>query len=220
MRIFMTKKVALAVSAHADDAHAALGGTIRRLLDEGEYEIHYVAFSIAEESVPEGFPKDIVAKECVKALQILGVDEKFVEINRFPVRKFPQNRQDILEKLVSLRKDLNPGIVFIPSTEDIHQDHEVVSEEGIRAFRRSSTLLGYDFPWNVLYGERLDRFYEISQEQLERKINSLQAYESQIVKENNCLTPNYVRSLAVERGQRINVPYAEAFETIRDVRFL
>ncbi|MFH0815924.1 MAG: PIG-L deacetylase family protein [Methanobacteriota archaeon] len=216
----LTKKTVLTISAHADDAHVALGGTMRRLLESGDYDIHYVAFSIAEDSVPKGFPAGIVEKECLAGLALLGVNRNKTKIYKYPVRKLPEYRQEILEILVKMRKELDPSIVFIPSTEDIHQDHIVVSQEGIRAFRRTSSIFGYDFPWNVLYGERLNLFYEISKSQLDRKVKSLQCYKSQIAKMNNCLSPNYVRSLAVERGQRIGVDYAEGFEIVREVRYL
>jgi LmbE family N-acetylglucosaminyl deacetylase len=211
-------KVILTVSAHADDAHVALGGTIQRFLDEGEYEIYYLGFSIAEESVPRGFPKNIVMKECQEGLAKLGVKKKNIKILGFPVRRMQEHRQDLLEELNQIKNELQPDIVFLPSTEDIHQDHIVVSQESIRAFRRTSSLYGYDFPWNVLTSQKLNFFIELKKEHLDAKINTLQCYKSQIAKQNNCLTREYITSLAIERGNRIGVKYAEAFELIREIR--
>lgn len=214
------KKTLLTVSAHADDAHVALGGTIRRFLDEEMYDIHYVGFSIAEESVPKGFPKNVVMKECRDGLASLGVDKNNIRIFKFPVRRMQDHRQEILEELVKIKNELQPAIVFIPSTEDIHQDHIVVCHESIRAFRRTSSLYGYDFPWNVLLGEKLNLFIELKKSHLDAKIDSLSFYESQIAKKNNCLKREYIKSLAIERGNRIGVRYAEAFEVIRDIKRL
>jgi LmbE family N-acetylglucosaminyl deacetylase len=212
------KRTLLTVSAHADDAHVALGGTIKRFLDEGTYDIHYLAFSIAEESVPKGFPKNVVMNECRDGLAKLGVEKDKLKIFKFPVRRMDEHRQDILEELVKIKNELQPDIVFIPSTEDIHQDHIVVCHESIRAFRRSSSIYGYDFPWNVLLGEKLNLFIELKKSHLDAKINSLSYYESQIAKQNNCLKREYIQSLAIERGNRIGVRYAEAFEVIRDIK--
>ena len=103
-------------------------------------------------------------------------------------------------------------------TADVHQDHTTVTAEVIRAFRRTSSIYGYDFPWNVLYTAQLNLFYEIEEGHLRKKIDALQLYKSQLAKENNCLTEEYVRSLAIERGNRVGVKYAEAFEVVREVR--
>lgn len=211
------RETVLALSAHADDAHTAIGGTLLRLLETGNYDIYYLAFSIAEESVPKGFPRNIVGKECRKGLIELGIDNKKIIIHRFPVRKFPTFRQDILEIMSKLRKDLEPAIVFMPSLQDFHQDHAVVCQEGIRAFRRTAMLLGYDFPWNVLYEQKLNYFVELKEWHVNKKIKSIQCYKSQIVKANNCLTPEYLKSLAIERGNRIGVKYAESMELMRSV---
>lgn len=207
----------LVISAHADDAEEALGGTIIRLLEEG-HVIHYLALSICEESVPEGFPRDILAAECLASTRVLGIDGNLVSIRRLPVRRFPEHRQEILDELVRYRRQIEPDVVFAPSTADVHQDHTSVNAEVIRAFRRSSSIYGYDFPWNVLYTANLNLFYELRERHLSKKVEALQLYKSQLVKENNCLTEEYVRALAMERGNRVGVRFAEAFEVIRELK--
>ncbi len=209
----------LIVTAHADDAEEALGGTMVRLQEEG-HEIYYVAFSICEDSVPEGFPRDILYAECLEATKRLGVSADNIVIGRLPVRHLPDHRQEVLDELVAIRKRLDPSAVFASSTADVHQDHATINAEVIRAFRRTSSIYGYDFPWNVLYSAKLDLFYELNEEHLQKKIHALQAYKSQLAKEGNPLGEEYVRSLAIERGNRIGVRYAEAFEVIREVRKL
>ncbi len=208
----------LVLSAHADDAQIALGGTIVRMLEEDSHEIHYVGLSICEESVPKGFPPDILDAECRKACAELAVPANNVELRRYKVRHFPSKRQEILDDLIALRARINPEIVFIPSTSDIHQDHAVLTSEAIRAFRRQSSLYGYDFPWNVLHTGPLNLFVELTESHLARKIVALSHLKSQLEKENNCLTEEYIRSLAVERGNRIGARFAEALEVIREVK--
>lgn len=211
--------VVLVISAHADDGEAATGGTIHQMAQSG-MEIHYLAFSIAEESVPQGFERDIVGKECLNATKILGIPSENVRIYRFKVRHFSYHRQEILEELTKIKREIKPTICFTPSTRDIHQDHKVVCEETIRAFQRSASIYGYDFPWNVLYAPKLNMFSELSEANLEKKIQALQCYRSQLVKPGNYFTEEYIRSLALIRGNMIGVKYAEAFETIREIRWL
>ena len=189
-------------------------------LIEQDHELHYMAFSICEDSVPNGFPRDVLHAECLEATKRLGVPSANVVIKRLPVRRLPDHRQEVLDDLVAIRKRLEPDAVFAPSTADVHQDHSTVNAEVIRAFRRTSSIYGYDFPWNVLYSARLDLFYELDDRHLTKKVHALKAYQSQLAKESNPLREEYVRSLAIERGNRIGVKYAEAFEVIREVRKL
>ncbi len=205
------------LSAHADDAHLAAGGTILRVIENGG-ELFYVGLSIAEESVPSNFPPESLDDEARAACHELKIPSSNVTIMRYRVRYFPEKRQAILEHFVRIRGDLDPDIVFIPSTSDIHQDHAVVAAEALRAFRRTSSLYGYDFPWNVLQTSSLQLFVELSEVHLAQKGRACQSFKSQMAKENNCFSEEYIRSLAVERGNRIGVHYAEAFEVLRDVR--
>ena len=65
----------------------------------------------------------------------------------FDVRTFPERRQDILELLVALWEEWRPDVVFQPSHHDVHQDHQTIAQEGLRAFKRT-TIFGYEVPWN------------------------------------------------------------------------
>ena len=48
----------LVLAPHTDDGELGVGGTISRFIEEGA-NVYYAAFSTAEQSVPEGFEKDI-----------------------------------------------------------------------------------------------------------------------------------------------------------------
>jgi LmbE family N-acetylglucosaminyl deacetylase len=207
----------LTISPHTDDAIITTGGTISRILEEGG-QVFYVGLSIAEESVPEGFSKDAVEKETRLATKVLEIDPKKVDIKRFPVRRFPEYRQEILDIIINLRKEIKPDIVFIPATDDIHQDHEVVNRESIRAFRNCCSIYGYDFPWSDLYGMKMNVFYQLDERHIKKKVEAASCLKSQIVKKAYYLTEEYFRGLAIERGTRIGAKYAEAFEAIRDIK--
>lgn len=207
----------LVISAHADDGELAAGGIMNNFINQG-YIIYYVAFSIAEESVPSGFRKDIVEEECKNATHALGISPSNVMIYKYPVRRLSEYRQEILDILIEIRNRIRIDICFCPSTADVHQDHMVVCSETIRAFQKKTSIYGYDFPWNVIYTPKLNVFYEISEDDLRTKISALSCYKSQCAKENNCFTNEYIKSLAVIRGNMIGARYAEAFESIREIR--
>ena len=50
------------LAPHTDDGELGAGGTIAKLIELGA-NIFYFAFSTAADSVPEGFPKDILKIE-------------------------------------------------------------------------------------------------------------------------------------------------------------
>lgn len=63
-------KTILVLAPHTDDGELGCGGSIVRFLEEGK-EVYYVAFSTAEDSVPEGFPKNILEMEVRRLLRYL-----------------------------------------------------------------------------------------------------------------------------------------------------
>jgi LmbE family N-acetylglucosaminyl deacetylase len=127
------------------------------------------------------------------------------------VRTFPSVRQDILEVLVALNADLRPDLVFTPSLGDIHQDHETVARESMRAFKRT-TLLGYEIPWNC-FNFRQQAYVELEPAQLDRKVAALMCYRSQAHR--NYANEEYVRNVARTRGIEGGRDLAEVFEVYR-----
>ena len=139
-------KRALVLAPHTDDGEFGCGGTMARLVEQG-VEVRYVAFSIATKSLPEGFAPDTLAREVREATAELGIPDANLDVHDFDVRTFPVHRQDILELLIALWEEWSPDVVFQPSLHDVHQDHQVIAAEGLRAFKRT-TILGYEIPWN------------------------------------------------------------------------
>ena len=135
-------KRALVLAPHTDDGEFGCGGTMARLV-EGGVEVRYVAFSIATKSLPEGFPPDTLAQEVREATAEIGIPDSGLVVHDFEVRTFPGRRQEILELLIGLWEEWPPDAVFMPSLRDIHQDHQVIAAEGLRAFKRT-TVLGYE----------------------------------------------------------------------------
>lgn len=191
----------LALGAHLDDIELGCGATLAKLRKEGN-EIRYLGFS----------PCDIaeLQSECQCACRVLGLSD--IHIYSIPVRKFPEHRQEILDILIKVRDKYVPDHVFTHSSFSIHQDHRVVHEETIRAFRYSP-VFGYEQPWDNLTSDLKTRS-EISSEHLELKISALQQYKSQEAK--HYFDPDFIRGLAKVRGVQFNCTLAEAFETIKN----
>lgn len=200
----------LVLAPHTDDGEFGCGGAINKFLTQGK-DVFYVAFSTADKSVPQGFPRDILKVEVARATEVLGIPPANLIVFDFAVRELPAYRQDILESMVALKKDIKPDLVFLPSLEDLHQDHQTVAMEGVRAFK-GTTLLGYEEPWNNLVF-RSSCFVALEEANLDAKLKALACYESQAWRP--YAEESFIRSLAKTRGTQIGVPLAEAFETIR-----
>lgn len=199
----------LVLAPHTDDGELGCGGTIARLVEE-KRNVTYAAFSTAEESVPKGFPKDILKTEVKKATKKLGIAEGNLVIFNYPVRKLNYHRQDILDDLLRLRQN-NYDLVLMPCLHDIHQDHTTVAHEALRAFKNTS-ILGYELIWNNL-SFNTTSFVALEKKHVEQKVHALREYQSQ--GKRDYMSEEFIFSLAKSRGVQVGMSYAEAFEVIR-----
>jgi N-acetylglucosamine malate deacetylase 1 len=203
-------KRVLVLAPHTDDGEFGCGGVMARLVDRG-VEVRYLALSIATKSLPAGFPPDTLAREVREATAVLGIPPDALTVHDFEVRTFPERRQDILELLIELAEDWPPDAVLMPSLRDIHQDHQVVAAEGLRAFKRT-TVLGYSIPWNNLEFD-YQAYVSLDRSHVGRKVEALARYESQ--QHRNYANPDYIWNLARTHGINVGREFAEVFEVYR-----
>jgi len=202
-------KRALVLCSHTDDEWGC-AGTILRLIAAGA-QVKYIALSSCEESVPPGYPPDVLVKECRACTGALGIRPDDVEILDFPVRHFPEHRQEILQKLIDTRKAYAPDLVLSHSSSDTHQDHATLYAETFRAFKQS-TVLGYELPQNVITFEN-SAFVALPEDVVEKKVAALLHYESQAHRV--YATSEFIKSLGKVRGVQCDAGFAEAFEVVR-----
>ena len=200
----------LILAPHADDGELGCGGTIAKFAAAGA-EIYYAAFSDSKKSLAPGLAPDTLRLECKKATCILGIKESNLFFFDFDVRTFSIYRQEILEEMVRLNKNIQPDLIFTPAASDIHQDHEVIYAESLRAFKNCS-LFGYELPWNNSVFN-IQCFIKLSEPEIQTKLLSLKAYASQAHRV--YFKEDFIKSLATVRGVQSNSTYAEAFEVYK-----
>ena len=201
-------KTALVLAPHTDDGELGMGGTIHRMVSEGSV-VYEVAFSTAHDVKVHGGRNVELEEEIKKASATTGVSE--LQIHDFKTREFGVSRQDILQLMIYYRDKLKPDAVFIPSTTDVHQDHIVIREEGIRCFKHSS-IFGYNLGWNQI-DVKNDMFIRISKENAEAKLEALGHYKTQ--EHRPYMQKEYQYGLLRFNGVHCNSKFAEAFEVIR-----
>lgn len=204
----------LVLAPHTDDAELGCGGTMARLLELGA-RVHIVVFSTAEESLPVGSAPDRLEREFHAAMDAMGLPLEDRVVFKYPVRNLHCHRQEILEQLVNLKRELRPLHVFLPSGADLHQDHQIVYQEGLRAFK-DVTCWGYELPWNHITFST-QAFCVIQERHLDKKMLALSAYKTQIELSRPYFCREFQEGLARVRGNQIRKTYAEAFEVIRQV---
>jgi len=203
----------LILSPHTDDAELGAGGTIIKFIEEKK-NILWVVFSTAEESLPSGLPPDILAFEFKEVMNKLGLNNNNFNIHHFKVRYLCDSRQKILEELITIREAFQPDLVIGPSLHDFHQDHSVIANEMVRAFKTTASIICYELPWNHISFET-QFFSKLQKNHIDRKVDVLKSYRSQFEKKRHYFSEEFVRGLASTRGAQVETDYAEAFEVIR-----
>lgn len=209
--MFSRKKI-LFVGSHTDDVELGAGATLSRAIRDGA-EVFVIVFSIARESVPTGKPETTLKDEFIASMQSYGLTADRYRICDYPVRRFPEHRQTILEDLLAVRRSFNPDLIFTHCRRDIHQDHKVVSEECVRAFKNRS-ILGYELIWNNFEFEP-GIFIEVSTADIDCKLKALNSYKSQIELARPYFKRELSESTAILRGVQCGRGKTEAFEVIR-----
>jgi len=198
----------LILAPHTDDGELGCGASIAKYIEEGK-RVTYIAFSTCSQSLPKDLSPDTLVTECKAATKALGI-ENLIFFD-FEVRKLLFNRQDILEELIKINHQLQPQTVFLPAQNDVHQDHQVIHAEGLRAFKNCN-VLGYELPWNN-FRFQPNYFEKITELHLASKQNALHEYKSQ--SQRKYMSDEFIRSLATVRGIQANSSLAEAFEVYR-----
>jgi len=189
----------LVIAPHADDEINCAG-----LLSKYRHtdEVSIVAFSSC--GVPE------LVDEFKQSCEIIGAQQVLYD---YPVRQLGQYRQKILEELIRLRTNIDPTWVICPSSTDLHQDHQVIYAEVMRAFRNSPLVLGWESPNNQRVA-KINYFAKLDASDLARKISAFSCYESQ--RHRDYFDDDFISALAVVRGKqcRCESGFAEGYEVL------
>ena len=203
---FYGKKV-LFLGAHPDDVELGCGALLSNIAGKSEI----LCVTLSDNQMNPALAG--LVEEHYSSMAILGIPKTAVKVEKFETRNFPRDRQQILEYLYELNGRFRPEMVFVHSRADIHQDHNVVTDEALRTFRGVS-VLGFDV-LRSSYGFFPHFLVEVSEEDVERKLNALSVYET--YGDRYYFNPEIARSTLVRHGALAEKPYAEGFDILRIV---
>ena len=219
----MSKKI-IVVTPHPDDETLGCGGTLLKYKDKG-FQLYWLIVT----SMHEKFPKDTKEKR-QQEINLVAKQYQFDEVFQlnFPAAeldKIPLG--ELVESFSRVFLKVEPQIIFTVYPGDIHSDHKVVFDATMSCtkwFRYPfvesvylyETLSETDFSINPdTNGFRPNVYINISN-YLEKKIEIMEIYHSEIGDFPFPRSEKAIRSLAYLRGAASGFEAAEAFMLLKE----
>lgn len=220
----------LVFAAHPDDELLGLGGTIRRLVNEG---VEARAVILAEGITSRSDKRELANNDELKELQ--DDARKAATIVGYSTIDFcglPDNRMDgceLLDIIKIVSKYVNkykPDTIFTHHHGDLNIDHRITCEAVLTVCRPVNEydvkrIYAFETPssteWNYTYDEsfRPNVYFNVSNT-LEAKIDGMACYKSESTRYPHPRSAEALRSLGKYRGSNVGYEMAEAFELLRE----
>lgn len=221
----------LVIAPHPDDEAFGCAGTIAKLKAHGS-KVFVIAvsaadlkhYNVGEHAFVSGRMRH---QEFEASMKVLGVDdyellfndaEIHLKLDAIPLKQLI----NLFESECRLAIDkIKPSMIILPAI-SYNQDHEAVFRAGFTACRPGSPevkpfqkiILACEYPaisWSLQYEKFHPNFYVDISSYLEKKMQSLSCYKSQVrAGVHHCSLEN-VEWLAKVRGREVSVDAAEAF---------
>jgi LmbE family N-acetylglucosaminyl deacetylase len=213
------------VSSHPDDETLGAGGTLLRHKDAGDSIYWLIVTGIFEKS---GFSKERIATrndEIKKVTDAFEFEEVF--LLNYPTMSLSGSvLLELVTKISEVFSKIQPNIIYTVNRSDAHSDHRVTFD----AVMACTKSFRYPFIKKVLMYECLSEtefapalaekqflpnyFVDVS-DYLERKIEIMRIFESELGVHPFPRSEINIRALATYRGASAGVEFAEAFQLIK-----
>ncbi len=214
----------LVIAPHPDDETLGAGGTLLKEKKLGS-NIHWLI--VTSISAKEGWNSSLVSKR-KKEIKKVSREYGFHSVHELniPTTKLDTFSQvSIIEKIKKIIIKIKPNILYIPHYSDIHTDHQIVFKASISCtkwFRFPFVKKCYAYEtlsethWSQNNGFfKPNVFIDISSF-IDKKIDIMKLYESEIQDFPNPRSEIAIRGLATFRGAMSGFFSAESFELLLD----
>jgi len=130
--IFKKIKDCLVIAPHPDDESLGCGGLIASLRQSG-INVHVIFTTDGSMSHPNSQNTNEIARcklreqEAIAALQVLGVEEQYIDFFRGKDSALPTEGEigflGFVAQMIGIITTINPGLVLVPYEFDPHRDH-------------------------------------------------------------------------------------------------
>jgi len=180
-----------------------------RYLVSKEAVIYPIVFSDCRDAVRRYTVAQFI-DEMNTAASIIDMGEPYVD--KFKVREFSKDRQQILDKVIDWRDKVNPDLVLAPSPNAFHQDYRTLGQEVYRAmFRKHVNLIAYEYPSDPSF--RPTVYFPMTEDMVKFKVKVWSSFRSHIDSRPHASVDDLVAQCKI-RGAQCGMPYAEAFEML------
>ena len=218
----------LVLSAHPDDETLGCGGTLLKHRAAGD-DLFWAIATVCHE--PQ-WPSALIQR---KAEEVDRVGDAY-GVARLWRLGFPNARldtvatADLMEKLNCVVKEARPQTVYVLHGGDIHTDHHALftaamsvlkpfymARLGVRRVLCYETLSSSDAAPPQRERAFVPNMFSDITPHIDRKIEIMRMYESEIHEDPMPRGPSAIRALARFRGAIISAEYAEAFTLVREL---
>jgi len=199
----------LVVAPHADDEINCAGAIIYARKRYAAVKVIALSAYVDSGPAPAATYRQLTHEFSVVCSRL---DVETDALGDWEIRHFSERRQEVLDYLIRHGREWKPTIIICPSSTDIHQDHHVVYEECMRAFRHL-TVIGWESPNNQREAVT-NLFVPMSETTLQKKLAAFSVYESQHHRTH--FDAAMIEAMAVVRGRQSRSPtgLAEAYEVL------
>ncbi len=216
----------LCIAVHADDETLGCGGTILKHKAQGD-EIHWLLLTGPTENHPCNFTQEHIdarAERVNRVATAYGYDS--LEYLAFPTQLLHTlDLRDIIQKISEVIKRIQPNILYTMFANDVHSDHRVAFDavySCTKSFRypfiekiyMMETLSETEFALATPANTFLPNVYVDITDFMDRKLEIMQMYPTEVMKEPYPRSLSSINALARVRGSRAGVVYAEAFQLL------
>lgn len=217
----------LVISVHPDDETLGCGGTILKH-SKNHDEVYWLIITKTDNIL--GF-SDKFIDDRKKQIEEVGKSYKFkdiFELDFLTTKLHNVDFSELLEKISLIINKLEPEIIYMNNRSDIHTDHQIAAKAVMsctKSFRYpfikkilmyeciSETEMSPCLPESVF----LPNVYSDITEFIDKKLEIMTIYSSEIQEEPLPRSLSNIKSLARYRGASCGSNYAEAFMLLREV---
>ena len=213
----------LVIAPHPDDETLGCGGALFKHKAEGDDIYWLIITGISQDG---GWQEKVVKK---RDNEIDAVAEKYGFSDVFNLRLPPTkidtlSVSDLIREISNVYKKVEPGIVYMPFSNDVHTDHQLIAKALQSTFKwfrfphikkvymyETPSETEFNFVENRVFSPNV--FVKISQ-YIDNKIETMKIYDGEMGEFPFPRSEQTIRSLAALRGSQSGFESAEAFELV------
>jgi len=232
---YLKNKKILIVVAHPDDELLGLGASMNRLISDYNTSVHVVILGEGITSRSDTRDVEKWEEELLIHRNNIKQAQAAIGYNSVSIYDFPDNRfdtvalLDIIKVIEKEKAEFKPDVIFTHHGGDVNIDHQRTFEAVITSCRPLTnetvkTIITFETPsgteWRASSDPRHfipNMFVNISEENLQAKINAMECYEFEKRQFPHPRSPEALMIFAQRWGITVGIKLAEAFCVVRHI---